>query len=363
MFANFGINIWLTWVAMILALVSTAGAFPELMSGGSIELFVSKPIGRLRLFFSRYFTGLLFVALQVAVFCVASFFVIGLRGGTWEWGLFLAVPLVLLVFSYLFGICVLMGVLTRSAMAALLLTSLVWFVAFLIHSAEFTTLQMSMAAQVRVDRVEQLKTEITLTQQQLDAALATTQPAAKSATTATAAATAAGATAQAQLPDNTQLQTPARSAALLSLPTWARMLYSANSRPSASALQMRLRVLNSSLESEQAPMQQQLDWPYWHQIVYWAYWAMPKTTDTDDLIQRWLSVAARLPRQRDEALADSPMPGRNRSFATRGDFWLANDRANAVLAQRPAYWVIGTSLLFEAAVVSLAALAFCRRDY
>jgi hypothetical protein len=110
-------------------------------------------------------------------------------------------------------------------------------------------------------------------------------------------------------------------------------------------------------------MQQQLNWAYWHKIVYRVYWLLPKTGDTDDLIQRWLAVAARLPRPRNETLADSPMPGRNRSFATRGDFWLANDRATEELAQRSGGWVIGTSLLFEAVVLSLAAWSFCRRDY
>jgi len=352
-FANFGINIWLTWVAMILALLSTAGTFPDLMSGGSIELYISKPIGRLRLFLTRYMTGMMFVALQVVVFCAASFVVIGLRGGVWEAGIFLAVPLVMLVFSYLFGICVLMGVWTRSSTAALLLTAAAWFGTFMIHNAEFTTLQMSMAGEVRLDRIEQLKTEITLTQQQLDAALAATQPAGKSGAT----------TAPAPIPAESQMQAPARSSALLALPAWARVLYSANNHPSASALQMRLRVLDSSLEAEQAPMQQQLNWAYWHKIVYRVYWLLPKTGDTDDLIQRWLAVAARLPRPRNETLADSPMPGRNRSFATRGDFWLANDRATEELAQRSGGWVIGTSLLFEAVVLSLAAWSFCRRDY
>ena len=31
--------------------------------------------------------------------------------------------------------------------------------------------------------------------------------------------------------------------------------------------------------------------------------------------------------------------------------------------QRSGWWIIGTSLGFEAAVVGLAAMIFCRRDY
>src|SRR5690242_16624358 len=64
-FSNLGIGVWLTFVAMILAVISTASIFPELISGGAIDLYLSKPIGRLRLFFTKYAAGLLFVTLQV----------------------------------------------------------------------------------------------------------------------------------------------------------------------------------------------------------------------------------------------------------------------------------------------------------
>ena len=108
-FSGLGISTWLTWAATILALISTANIFPELISSGSIELLLSRLIGRLRLFLTKYFTGLLFVALQVLVFATSSFLVIGPRGGVWEPGLFVAVPLVVTFFSYLFCICVLIG--------------------------------------------------------------------------------------------------------------------------------------------------------------------------------------------------------------------------------------------------------------
>ncbi len=136
MFVTIGIDVWLAWIALILALISTAGIFPDLVNAGSIELFVSKPISRLRLFFTEYLSGLLFAALQVTVFSVACFLVIGLRGGAWEPGLFLAVPLVVCVFSYLFSVCVFLGVATRSTIAALLLTLLFWFVISGVSAAE-----------------------------------------------------------------------------------------------------------------------------------------------------------------------------------------------------------------------------------
>ncbi len=112
-FLNYGIGFWLTWLATVLALISTASLFPDFLAGGAVDLYLSKPISRLRLFLTKYLCGLLFVALQIGCFCAASFAVIGLRGRAWEPGIFLAVPIVLLFFSYLFCFCVLIGVWTH----------------------------------------------------------------------------------------------------------------------------------------------------------------------------------------------------------------------------------------------------------
>ena len=60
-FVSLGLKFWLGWIASILALVSTASMIPDFLAGGAIELSLSKPIGRLRLFLTkklRYaFTG------------------------------------------------------------------------------------------------------------------------------------------------------------------------------------------------------------------------------------------------------------------------------------------------------------------
>ena len=91
-FMYLGVGLWLGWLSTILALLSTASIFPDLASGG-VDTMLSKPIGRMRLFITKFVSGLLFSALQVTVFALLSFIVIGVRGGEWEWGLFVVVPL------------------------------------------------------------------------------------------------------------------------------------------------------------------------------------------------------------------------------------------------------------------------------
>src|SRR5436853_530300 len=44
-FSNFGVDWWLNCLAIVLALISTAGIFPDFIAGGSIDLYLSRPIG------------------------------------------------------------------------------------------------------------------------------------------------------------------------------------------------------------------------------------------------------------------------------------------------------------------------------
>ena len=135
-YVEFGLKMWLGWIAMILALVSTGGLIPDLIASGAIDSLLSKPISRARLFITKYVCGMFFVGLQVFVFSLACFLVIGFRGGSWELGLFLAVPIMVLFFSYVFCVCCLLGLLTRSTIASILLTVLFWGAIFVFNGAD-----------------------------------------------------------------------------------------------------------------------------------------------------------------------------------------------------------------------------------
>lgn len=126
LFVELAIPIWLAWVATTLALVSTAGIIPDFVAGGAIELSLSRPISRVRLLLSKFASALLFTLLQVGAFTGAAFLVIGLRGDAWEPRLFLAIPIMVLFFSYLYAVCLLLGLITRSTIASLMLTLLLW---------------------------------------------------------------------------------------------------------------------------------------------------------------------------------------------------------------------------------------------
>ena len=58
------------------------------------------------------------------------------------------------MFSYLFSVCVLLGVLTRSTIAALLLTLLFWFGLWAVHSTEVVLLRVQIVDQRQVVRLD-----------------------------------------------------------------------------------------------------------------------------------------------------------------------------------------------------------------
>jgi ABC-type transport system involved in multi-copper enzyme maturation permease subunit len=299
-FQVFGIEKWLTIFAAILALISTAGLFPDFIATGAVDLYLSKPISRLRLFLTKYFCGLLFVALQIACFCTASFLVIGIRGDAWEPGIFLAIPIVVLFFSYLFAFCVLVGVWTRSTVAAALLTLLFWFGVFCVHWTEITLLTFKIAQD---NGIATLDKQIQLSQHSLEGArkTAATQPTAR------------------------------------------------NTR--------NVEIFESQLQRQQTERAGKTNsLTFVHQVFYDAQLVLPKTTETVDLLEKVLLERINLnsPSTRDS----SPPP----TFDLNGNP-VDPRQINAELRKRTAGLVIGTSVGFEVVVLAVAAWVFCRRDY
>jgi ABC-type transport system involved in multi-copper enzyme maturation permease subunit len=133
MFNGVFVKFWLAWGAIILAVISTASILPEFLAGGSIDMTLSKPISRLRLFSFKVFGALLFVALQVSVGVGLAYLIIGLKFDIWLHKSLWAIPLITLQFFYLYSLSALIAVVTRSTLACVMGTILLWFLIFLIQ--------------------------------------------------------------------------------------------------------------------------------------------------------------------------------------------------------------------------------------
>ena len=317
LFLSLGIKVWLAWVATILALISTAGIIPEMISGGSIEMLLSKPISRTRLLLTKYLTGLLFAALQVAAFTTASFLVIGIRGRVWEPGLFLAVPLVVVFFSYLYGFCTLVGVLTRSTIAALLLTLLFWCGMFVLNTGDAALMGISVQLEARHEGYDSAIEKARRSAAKLLAARRET----------------AG---EEPLPEGYV----ATDEDMLEVMPWISRAM--QKRDEASETLGKLRP--------------------WARGVYVGKTFFPKTGETIALLERWLISMADL-----QAMAEADEDRKETSINQDSGVLTLDDsevqlRAQEAIRSRSVWWVMGTSLGFELVVLAGAVLVFARRD-
>lgn len=317
-FTSLGIGIWLTWIAAILALVSTASIVPDMISGGSIETMLSKPIGRVRLFLTKYFMALLFVTLQVGLFTVASFVVIGVRGGVWEIGLFLAIPIVVLFFSYLYCVCAFLGLITRSTIAALLLTLLFWGALFVVNMGDALLVNFREISELyveqRTERVERAeRNTIKMIRDDLEAA---------------------------GTPDDTY-------------------------QPTDEEMEAKNPFLASNREKLVEEKDDLRQLRMWSGIIFGIKTVLPKTGETSALLERHLIDLDDLDLQDDEPAEPSEAETAFTSMQTdiQPDQEEIQRRTQEAFRERSVWWVIGTSLLFEAFVLGLCCLIFRRRDF
>ena len=121
-------EIMLGWVGITLALIATAGFFPALIERGAIEVVLSKPIARWRVFLGKYLGGMVFILVQAALFVILTFLVIGFRWLAWLPGYIWSFPLLVVMFSYLYCVSALVAIYFRSTIAAVLLSLGAWAV-------------------------------------------------------------------------------------------------------------------------------------------------------------------------------------------------------------------------------------------
>jgi hypothetical protein len=246
--------------------------------------------------------------MQVAIFCTGIFFCVGFRIGEWNPMIFAAIPVVATFFSYLFAICVLIGIVTRSGITALLITGVFWMLLWTIQTSE-TILNRFVTQQI-VD-IERFDEGIITATEELDKI------------------------------------------------------------KSVSSEDIRISKLEKRIESfqdnseEAAELLAELN--MWHTPTSWVLALSPKTAQTIGLLDRWLSDP-------DGFDIAAIMSGDMREFEGEEleefDPTTRNARERETMRRmrddyenRPLFYVIGTSLLFEGFILGLASWYFCRKDF
>lgn len=128
--SDFLIGTYVGKLGVFLCLIGTVGMFPTLMERGAIEVTLSKPVSRFTIFFGKYLGSLIFVLVQVGYFVLFTLVVMRWQLGRWLWAYLWAIPLLVAMFSYIYCVCVLAAIWSRSALTSLIIGMLFWFMIF-----------------------------------------------------------------------------------------------------------------------------------------------------------------------------------------------------------------------------------------
>ena len=115
-------------LGVLVCLVATAFFVPQMIEKGAADVLFHKPLSRLTLYVSRYFAGLLFVALLACLMAFGTWAGLTVMSGYNDPGILIGAFTLTYVFGLLYAVSMLFGILTRSPIAAVLCTVIFLFV-------------------------------------------------------------------------------------------------------------------------------------------------------------------------------------------------------------------------------------------
>lgn len=141
-------------LGMLLSIAATAFFVPRMLEKGTAELYFHKPVSRAWLLLSRYFAGLVFIALVASVLVAGMYLGLLLVSGYGEPGVLVAALQLVYTFALIHSFSVLCGVVTRSTVASILLSSFFFFFNGCIHQGWIAWEQASRGPNLELERTQ-----------------------------------------------------------------------------------------------------------------------------------------------------------------------------------------------------------------
>lgn len=116
------VSAFLFSIGLLLAVFSTAGFIPALLDKGSAEVILSQPLSRTHLLAARALGILAVIACNLLVLVGGVWLVLGYKTRVWTPRFWLSAVLVLVTFAVLLSVEILVGVATRSAAVAIIVS-------------------------------------------------------------------------------------------------------------------------------------------------------------------------------------------------------------------------------------------------
>ncbi|HXD88625.1 MAG TPA: ABC transporter permease subunit [Urbifossiella sp.] len=123
-------------ITLLIGVVITGFFIPNMLRKGALDLIVTKPIGRSALLVYKYLGGLSYMVILTVATVGGIWLVLALRSGFWDPSFLLLIPILTFTFAILYAFSTLVAVLTRSSIAAILLTCGFAFFLFVVGQAK-----------------------------------------------------------------------------------------------------------------------------------------------------------------------------------------------------------------------------------
>lgn len=123
-------------ITLLIAIVLTAFYIPNLLRKGSLDLIIAKPVSRWQLLIYKYIGGLSFMFLVSSFTIVGVWIAIGIKSGYWNPAFLTSIFMLTFTFAILYAVSTFMGVLTRNAIVAILVTIAFMFLLWLVGTGK-----------------------------------------------------------------------------------------------------------------------------------------------------------------------------------------------------------------------------------
>ena len=131
-----GFSAILYLVGTFLAVFATAHLVPRLQEKGTVDLYLSRPVGRVPLLLSRFAGGFLLAAVNVFYLIVSIWLIVGWKTGVWDARLLGGGLLILFAITALLAFAFLVGVVTSSTAVSIMATYAIFFVSSVLAAHE-----------------------------------------------------------------------------------------------------------------------------------------------------------------------------------------------------------------------------------
>jgi ABC-type transport system involved in multi-copper enzyme maturation permease subunit len=131
-----GFSAILYLVGTFLAVFATAHLVPRLQEKGTIDLYLSRPVGRVPLLLSRFAGGLLLSAVNVFYLIASIWLVVGWKTGVWDPRMLEGGGVILFAIASLLSFAFLVGVVTSSTSVSIMTTYALFFVSSILAAHE-----------------------------------------------------------------------------------------------------------------------------------------------------------------------------------------------------------------------------------